>query len=316
MNNIDMNTIKYSVIVLLEEPSQDFVKYLAILDSLFSQTGNRFEILVIANGTEGFFKEKVKELEELSAPIKCISFNRMTAAAICLKVALGQSSGEIVFVTGSYQQIGDDSIRDLLGAINPNGDVGNPWRQDRVDPWLNRLQSKFFNWIVRKITRSELHDLSCTTRVFRRSVLEDIDFYGGMYRFLPILAARKGYKNVEVKCKHFQERGRVGFYGLSDYLSRIIDICTLYFGIRFSRKPLRFFSGVGLIFLTVGLLTFSYVFVQKIFWAYPIGGRPVLLLAILFMVLGAQATSVGLLAEIVAFTHGRQKKEYSVEKQI
>jgi hypothetical protein len=316
MNAIESNTMRYSVIVFLEEHSEDFVRYLAILDKLFSQTDNQFEFLIVANGTEGFFKEKAGELERLGIPIKCIAFNRKTAAAICLKVALGQSSGEIVFVTGSYQQIADDSIRDLLGAIEAKGDVINPWRQDRIDPWLNRLQSTFFNWMVRKMTRSKLHDLSCTSRVFRRSVLEDIDFYGGMYRFLPILAAKKGYKNVEVKCKHFQERGKVGFYGFSDYLTRLIDICTLYFGIRFSRKPLRFFSSVGLIFLIVGLLTFSYVFVQKIFWAYPIGGRPVLLLAILFMVLGAQAVSVGLLAEIVAFTHGRQKKEYSVEKQI
>ncbi len=137
-----------------------------------------------------------------------------------------------------------------------------------------------------------------------------------MYRFLSIVAARKGFKSKEVKCEHYQERGRTGFYSLPAYVERIIDIFTLYFNTRFTRKPLRFFSGLGAVFLVIGLLITSYVFVQKIFMGLPIGDRPLLLLAILFMVLGVQAASVGLLGEIIAFTHGRSSKEYNIEKQI
>jgi hypothetical protein len=108
--------------------------------------------------------------------------------------------------------------------------------------------------------------------------------------------------------------GRFGLYSLSHYFSTFIDILTLYFNTRFSKKPLRFFSAIGLAFLLVGVVITAYVFAERFFMGYPVGDRPVLLLAILLMVLGVQAASVGLLGEIIAFTHGRKKKEYSIEK--
>jgi len=137
-----------------------------------------------------------------------------------------------------------------------------------------------------------------------------------MYRFLPIVAVRKGFKTKEVKCEHYQERGKTGFYGFSEYVTRLIDIFTLYFNTRFTRKPLRFFSSIGLGFLLIGLLITSSIFAQKFFMGLPIGDRPILLLAIFFIVLGIQAASVGLLGEIIAFTQGRHKKEYTIEKEI
>jgi hypothetical protein len=165
-------------------------------------------------------------------------------------------------------------------------------------------------------TKSNIHDLSCTVKIFRREVLEETDLYGNMYRFLPIVADRKGFKNKEIKCEHYEERGQTGFYSLSEYFERLIDIFTLYFNTRFSKKPLRFFSTIGAAFIILGLIITILVFCQRIFFGYPIGDRLILLLAILFMVLGAQAASVGLLGEIITFTHGREIKEYTIEEII
>ena len=137
-----------------------------------------------------------------------------------------------------------------------------------------------------------------------------------MYQFLPILAERKGFKTKEVKCVHVQQRGKTGFSNLSLLIPRLIDIFTLYFNTRFKRKPLRFFSAIGLLFFVCGALVVSWVFAQKVFLGYPIGSRPILLLALLFMSLGIQAAGVGLLGEIIAFTHGRQNKEYTIERII
>jgi hypothetical protein len=149
-------------------------------------------------------------------------------------------------------------------------------------------------------------------------VVEETDIYGNMYRFLPILAEKKGFKTREIKCDHYQQRGvgKSGFYSLSHYFNTFIDILTLYFNTGFSRKPLRFFSAIGLMFLIGGLLITAYIFAEKFFLGYPVGSRSSLLLAIVLMVLGVQAASVGLLGEIIAFAHGRKKKEYSIEKLI
>ena len=262
-----------------------------------------------------------QELDELlvrNNRTKAIQFDTKTTQAVCLKAAVGASRGKIIVVCGSYQQISDDSLIKMLDSLDSELDIITPWRQHRVDTPFNQFESKLFNILVMKLTATNFHDLSCTVKIFRREVVEETDIYGNMYRFLPILAEKKGFKTREIKCDHYQQRGvgKSGFYSLSHYLNTFIDVLTLYFKIRFSRKPLRFFSGVGMVFLLVGLFITAYVFAEKFLVGYPMGSRPLLLLAILFMVLGVQAASVGLLGEIIAFTHGRQRREYTVEKII
>ena len=308
--------MKYSIIVLLEreEMYKGSVQFIQKLFELFSNRQETFEIIVIANGIGEFLRDELMDLLIRHDLVKAIEFNSKTTQAVCLKAALEETSGEIMVVCGSYQQITDNSLLELLDSLDSKTDIVTPWRQHRVDSVINQFQSKLFNSLVRKLTASNYHDTSCTVKVFRREVLEDVEIYGNMYRFLPILADQRGFKTEEIKCEHFQQLGKSTYYGLSHYINIFIDIFTLYFNTWFTRKPLRFFSTVGLIFLLVGLLITAYIFAERFFMNYPIGDRPFLLLAILFMVLGVQVASVGLLGEIIAFTHGRQRQEYTIEK--
>jgi hypothetical protein len=166
--------------------------------------------------------------------------------------------------------------------------------------------------LVNSFVHANIHDLGCKVKVFNREVLENTDIYGDMYQYLPVLADMKGYKTEEVKCEHFKDHHKTGLYGISMYLNRLVEVFTLYFNTRFSRKPLRFFSTIGVVFFIIGVLIAMMVFLQKIFMGYPLGDRPVLLLAILFSVVGILVASVGLLGEIIAFVHGRHQKEYSI----
>jgi len=308
--------MKYSIIVLLEERHEDFPDFIRNLDDVFSARNASFEILIMANGTGGFLRRKLPEMQAVTCSLKSFYFNTRTTQAVCLKAAFRESQGEIIVVCGSYQQITNDSLVRLLDSLDNETDIISPWRQQRLDPSFNQLQSRVFNNLVRRIVKSNLHDLSCPVKVFRREVLEETGFYGNMYRFLPIIAERKGFKTKEVECEHCESRGKTGFYKMSEYVTRLIDILTLYFNTRFTRKPLRFFSSIGLGFFLIGLIITSYVFVQKFLIGHPIGDRPILLLAIFFMVLGVQAASVGLLGEVITFTHGRNRKEYTIEKII
>ena len=308
--------IKYSVIVLLEEQHEDFAQFVQNLYDLFSGRKESFEILIMANGTGGFLRNKLQKFQNCNDKLKIFELNTRTPQAVCLKAGLKESSGEIIVACGSYQQLTNETLAHAIDCLDDNTDIVSPCRQCRVDPSFNQFQSKVFNALVRWITRSDLHDLNCTVKIFRREVLEKTEIYGNMYLFLPVVAARKGFRTKEIGCLHYQERGKTGFYSLSSYFSRTIDIFILYFNTRFTRKPLRFFSSLGLIFLILGLLIMCYVFGQRFFFDYPIGGRPVLLLAILFMVLGIQAASVGLLGEIIVFAYGRHNKEYTIEKWI
>jgi hypothetical protein len=272
--------MKYSVIILLEERHEDFHNFIRSLDEVFSVTGEPFEMLIVANGLGAFLRNKLDE------------------------------------IFGSYQQITNKSLVKAIKSLDNGTDIISPWRQKRVDPAFNKLQSKIFNSIVRILLKTELHDLSITVKIFNRRVLEETVIYGNMYRFLPIIASKRGFKTKEVPCEHFQERGKTGFYSLNEYIVRIIDIITIYFNLRFVKKPLRFFSSIGLFFLLLGSLFSSYIFIERIFYDHLLGDRPIMIFGILLMVLGVQVASVGLLGEIIVFIHARKKKDYTIERII
>lgn len=308
--------VRYSVILLLEEESTDLADFVQTLLEIFLKRRESFEILVVAVGTEQLAREQLVKVRNAEGLVCALAMPRGTSQAIALKAALEETSGEILVVCGSYPQITPDSYGQLLDALGPGADIVAPWRRDRVDPWVNRVQSRLFNAVAGMLTGMKLKDLSCTVRVMRRQVLEETELYGNMYRFLPVAAARKGFRTREIPCGHLQERGPAGWYGLGEYAERFLDILTIYFNTRFTRKPLRFFSIVGSGFLLLAAAIMAYVFFQRVLLGYPIGGRSVLLLALLFAVLGVQTAGFGLLGEIIAFTHGRHKREYTVEKII
>jgi hypothetical protein len=309
-----IDKLKYSVIILLEEHNEDLIEYLESLERIFSERTDRYEILILANGTEGLLKSKLALLMGINGMLRGFSFNKKTSQAVCIKAALRECKGSHIVVCGSYMQIEEASFMHLVDELDERVELISPWRQNRVDPWLSQAQSRIFNWLVRIITKAELHDLSCTVKLFKREVIENTDLYGNMFRFLPIVAAQKGYRYREVPCNHFQERGPTGLYNIAAYTERVFDILTLYFITGFSRKPLRFFSTVGSAFFTAGGIGFLIVLIQRIILEYPLGDRTMLLTSIIFMVLGIQAVGVGLLGEIIAFTYGRLKPAYSIEK--
>ena len=308
--------IDLSVVVLLEEESPDFAQYLQILHDLFQQRGDAFEILVIANGVERFLKSQLALLPNGYRRLKAFSFPGRVSQAVCVRAALKESSAATLVMCGSYQQISADGFRALLSSLDEGVDLVCPWRQQRVDPSFNQLQSRLFNGLIAAVTGTRLHDLSVTTRILRREVLEAVPIYGNLYRFLPILAQQKGYRVREVPCPHFQERGKTGFYSFAEYMGRLVDIGTLYFNTRFSRKPLRFFSSVGAALIAAGGLAALWVLGRKLFYHVPIGNSEAVLTAVFLVAGGVTTAGLGLLGEIIAFTHGRQRKEYTIAKII
>lgn len=308
--------MKYSIIMLVNEWYTDTHEYVTELYDIFSDLNESFEMLIVANGSGSEFLKDIAALNIPKDKLKAFEFNTRISPAVCLKAMLNESRGKILVVTESYRQITRQSFEKLIDALDEQSDIVCPWRKGRVDTRLNQIQSNIFNSFVTIVGGSRLHDVSCTVKIFRRNVLEDIALYGNMYKFLPLLAARKGYRTVEVPIEHYQQRGKTGIGRLMLFSNALIDLVILYFNTYFSRKPLRFFSLIGVGFLCIGILIMLIVLIQKSFFGYPIGGRPILLLSIFIIVVGAQVACVGLLGEIIAFIQGRHTKEYSVELEI
>ena len=303
-------------IVLLEEQDEDFPAYMEKIHRLLSERDPHFKIYIVANGTGNYLRKTISQSKILNNRIRAFEFYTKTTQAVCLKAILKETEGNIFLICGSYQQLTEGSMLQLIDRMGEGVDLVNPWREERIDPRLNQMQSRLFNWFVRIFVGTNLHDLSCTVRVCRRSVLEEIELYGNMFRFMPVLAESKGFKVKEVKVEHFKEKGKTGFYSISNYISRMIDIFTLFFNTRFTRKPLRFFSAVGMGILSLGIINFFLVFIQWFFYNVPIGNRHLLYISLILVSLGIIVSSSGLLGELITFSSVRHKKEYTVEKII
>lgn len=309
--------VDYSLILMIDEHHAGTSRMIESLCEFFAHTGNSFDVLIINNGTGLQLRHEIDQCLDHSHRIKYMEFLNRAVDTVCLKSALKESGGDVIVIYGNYQQITNASLAKLLDTIKqPDVDIVSPWRQRRKDNWFNQFQSKAYNALVNAVSSTKIHDLGCKVKVMRREVLQHTSFYGDLYPYLPVLADMNGYRTIEIKCDHHMDHAKTGLYGISMYFNRIVEILTLYFNTRFTRKPLRFFSAIGLSFLLIGIAIISYVFVDKLFFGNPIGDRPVLPLAILFSVIGIQAASVGLLGEIIAFTYGRHRKEYSIREII
>ena len=305
-----------SIILLLEECYKDQSDFIAAIDRIFSELGKPYEILIVANGTGNFFRSLLPDIRGLHNRIRAFELVSRTTQAVCLNAIIQEVKGDILVICGSYQQLTDESMREVVDALDESCDVVSPWRRKRVDSSFNQIRSWLFNWLMRWFVGMDIHDFNCTVKVVRRTVLDELELYGNMFRFLPVLAANRGFCVKEVLVEHLQERGYTGFGGLSNYITRLIDMFTLFFNTRFTRKPLRFFSAIGVGFGSVGTLSLLVFFIQRVFFGIPIGNRPFLFLSLLLIILGVLVSSAGLLGEIIAFTNGRQKKQYTIEKTI
>jgi hypothetical protein len=161
-----------------------------------------------------------------------------------------------------------------------------------------------------------LRDLGCGARAMRRQVLEELSLYGDQHRFLPILAYRQGFRVTEVEVAQSKQDRFDGVYQAREYIHRILDIVTVFFLVRFTKKPLRFFGMVGVTIFSIGTLLTLWLVVERLFLGHALSDRPALLLTSLMIVLGLQLFALGLLGELIIFTHARAIKDYQVEKVI
>ncbi len=304
-----------SIVVPVQSPEAEVVEVARALGQELDAEGRSWEILFIFDGVEGRALELVQQLRaELGPKVKSIQFKNAFGESICLSAAFEHALGRYILTTPQYVQVDPLEIGPMLAELDGGADFVIPWRHPRVDPVLNRLQSAFFNWVIRQIIRGEFRDLNCYFRILKREVLEDIPIYGDMYRFLPVIAYKQGFRVVERRVRHLKEWGKAGFFGLGVYLRRFLDILAVMFLSKFTLKPLRFFGTLGGIFALMGGGICGYLALQKLLFETGVAGRPLLLLGVLLVVLGVQIIGFGLVGEIIIFSQARNLKEYRVER--
>ena len=274
-----------SVVIPVEDEAGGLEDLVREVTALLESGGWNHEILLMDNGSP--HRSLLEGLASEYSAVVLVPFHQRFEESVVLSAGFERATGEYLVTMPPYRQVEVEDLTQLLDALESGYDFVAGWRHPRVDPVLNRLQSSVFNVLARRFTRADFHDLNCRIRAMRRRVVEQIDIYAEMFRFLPILAERQGFKITEVKLRHREEVGKVGFFGVGAYVRRILDLTTMFFLIKFTKKPLRFFGLVGFAFMFIGVAICLYLSIEKLMGQGPgLSGRPALVLGVLMIVLG------------------------------
>ncbi|MBI1849076.1 MAG: glycosyltransferase [Planctomycetes bacterium] len=309
--------VDVSVVIPIIGPAQDLELLADGLASVFATMGKRHEILFVDGGSQHF--EALLKIKALHPEVKIVRLTEGFEEQDALSHGFARARGAFIVTMPPYRQVEPSEIVKIVRLLDEGYDCVSGWRSPRVDPVLNRVQSATFNLITRLFTRSGFHDLNCNVRGMRRKVVEEIPIYGDNFRFLPVLAGRQGFKVIEVKLAHRQELGPKNFFGFGAYFRRVLDILNIFFEIKFRKRPLRFFGLWGTLFFFAGIAINVYLVIDwSIGWTVEgrksLADRPLLVLGVLMMVFGFLIVSIGLIGEIIIFTHAKNLREYQVDK--
>lgn len=275
--------------------------------------GGKYEFIFVLDGHFPEVLEQLKQLKEQGEPLKIIKLATCFGEATALTAGFDSCSSEVILTLPAYYQVEPSEIPKVLSELHDH-DMVIGRRHPRIDSRFNRLQTRIFHWIVNFITGSSFKDLGCGVRSFKRSVITDLPLYGDQHRFLPLLASRVGFKICEVDVAQSPKEKFWRVYRLGVYPRRFLDILTVFFLVKFTKKPLRFFGLIGISTFTLGAIVTLYLMVERLFFGVALAERPALLLSSLLVVLGVQVFALGLIGELIIFTHAKDIKEYTIEK--
>jgi len=256
--------------------------------------------------------DELRRLEDPEVPIKILVAAYTMGETGLVRMATPHCRAPRVLIMSAYHRIEPAALPDLLGALD-DADLVTARRWPRRDSWLSRLQGRLFHGAVALLTGTRFQDLGSGVRGVRREVLEELPLYGDYYRFLPVLAVRDGFRVREKDCAQHPLDARARVYQPGVYLRRMLDLLGLYFLVRFTQRPLRFFGLVGSVVSLTGATVLAVVTVQRV-GGQGIADRPLLLLGVLLVVLGVQAIALGLVGEIIVHFHAGRHRQYRIAK--
>jgi glycosyltransferase involved in cell wall biosynthesis len=316
------NSIDISIVLPILNEEKNLEELQSKLTEALVKLGREYEIVAIDDGSTDDTFEVLKRLHRRDPRLKIIKFRRNFGQTAAISAGFDHARGDVIVTMDSDLQNDPSDIPRLLGKIDEGYDVVSGWRADRKDKFLSRrLPSILANKFIARMTGVKLHDFGCTLKAYRKEVVDNINLYGEMHRFIPALARWVGAEITEMKVKHHPRKHGKSKYGISRTTRVILDLMTVKFLLAFSTRPIQIFGLMGLGSGLVGFLICLYLSIGKLLFpseATSLTKRmPMLLLGILLILVGVQLITMGLLGEIMVRTyHESQRKPIYVIKEI
>ncbi len=277
-----------------------------------------FEIIFIDDGSSDSGWKIISGLSAKYPSVKGIRFRRNYGKSAALNEGFKAAQGDVVITMDSDLQDSPDEIPGLYRMImDEDLDIVSGWKKKRYDNTLAKnIPSKFFNWTSRKLFGSKLHDMNCGLKAYRNEVVKNIEVYGEMHRYIPIIARAAGFSRIDEKVVIHQKRkyGETKF-GLDRFLKGYLDLLSINFVSKFSQRPMHFFGSLGTLIFLIGFVIAAYLAYAKFFMAvYKMTDRPLFFFGLLAMIIGTQMFMTGFLAEMVARNRPDRSKYQIREK--
>ena len=316
------DSVDISIVLPILNEEENLEELYSRLTETLSKLDLEYEIIAVDDGSTDKSFAVLKQIHERDPRLKAIKFRRNFGQTAAMSAGFNHARGDVIITMDSDLQNDPADIPRLLDKLNEGYDVVSGWRADRKDKFLSRrLPSVLANRLIVKMTGVKLHDFGCSLKAYRKDVIDNINLYGEMHRFIPALARLVGAEIAEMKVTHHARKYGKSKYGISRTTRVILDLITIKFLLNYSTRPIQVFGFVGMGSGFVGFLICLYLSIGKIFFpsdATSLKERmPMLLLGILMILIGVQLITMGLLGEIMVRTyHESQRKPIYVIREI
>jgi len=304
-----------SAIVVVGQRTDDLRELAVEYWNALAQSGQSFELIFVLDGQKPAAMDALNSARQDGIDLNIVRLSRAFGESTALMSGVDISKGDTIITLPAYFQVSPEALPELLKKPR-SADMLIARREPRRGSAFENFRRRTFHRILAAITGMRFADLGCNVRVMDRKILEELRLYGDQHRFLPVLARYAGFTVLEEPLNQSEKDAYRSGYRAREYLHRLLDIFTVFFLIRFTKKPLRFFGMIGGITFLVGGLILGALVVERLFFDVALADRPAMLLSSLLVVLGLQLFSLGLLGELIIFTHARSLKEYKIAEII
>ena len=299
-------SIRYSIVVPFFNEQANIAPLYAKLTGVMRGLGERYELVFVDDGSRDNTFKALGDIYELDPCVNLVRLRRNFGQTAALAAGFDFARGEIIISMDGDLQHDPDEIPRFLEKIEEGYDLVSGWRYERRDHWLTRqIPSHVANWMMAKLSGIELHDFGTTFKVYRREIIQEIQLYGELHRFIPALASSVGARITEIPITNLERKSGKSNYGIGRTIRVFLDLIMVKFLLDYSTRPLQFFGLLGLAGSGLGLVVAIFLVCEKLLHGVPIMTEhgPLMLLAVALFIGGTQFISMGLLSEIVSRTY-------------
>lgn len=301
---------KVSVIIPLLNEEESIPELIAWIRKVMNDQKFDYEVIMVDDGSKDNSWEVIRDLRTKDPNVKGVKFSRNFGKSAALNTGFKMASGDVVITMDADLQDSPDEIPELTRMIREDGfDMVSGWKKKRHDPISKTIPSRFFNFVTRIISGVKLHDFNCGLKAYKRDVIKNIEVYGEMHRYIPVISNWNGFSKIGEKVvEHRARKYGTTKFGLERFINGFLDLLSITFVSKFKRRPMHFFGVMGMLSFSAGILftlkllwdKLDSIYISEIPLKREITEQPLFYMALVAVIIGAQLFLTGFLAELVA----------------